>query len=518
MSLYAMFSGLGKVDLLSLSESARQREIPTFELTCHANDLLGYDPYLQEVNVYRDGVLLVAGIVRTPTPVALFNGDTLTPVTLRLKCDNFLGLLEAEAGAELHFQSTLVSVAVAQLLSRVVDSSWAIGDTSSLNDVQITLDVRGAETIWSQLQDVVKASKNITFLRYGGRLNDGTHLLDIGYFRQPQDANAIAGFNILEAPRLNEPSREPIKSIRPISGATSDTPVDLDLALALDGSLSSSTQDYQILIGTGVVLNNTINKGVRLTKTYSGIKTENINTPTIVEQQQAALGLYNRCVAEFETSKPYIAFTINCALERKPKIHDMLYVKSPVYDRVYDQYTEEYEDILVYEIEGRFRIVSIAASYNEAQSIIDDITGETIYNEVYTIEVTSGDLEDQSEIAEIIFERLDKRNQFDTLSSAEVPQTPFIIPQSSSVPVGTPFDCEVSMNYFGVEIEFPVPFINNATTASFAVTSVSPATCRVTVIQAGNISQNAILCVSGANGGNWELTDSVTVNGEWNFN
>ena len=513
--LYANLLGR-EINLLSFNYTARQREIATFELVVVAADVIDLDPYLEDIKIFRDGLLLAEGIVRTPFPVALFGSGAVTPITIRLKCDEYIGLLQGEESADFHFQNQLLSISVGQLLGATAGSVWALGDTSTLNDIEITLDVRGPESLWTQIQDTAKTSQNITFLRYGG-FSGGAHRLDIGYFRRSQNLVAQMGENILEPPILNEPSREPLKIIRPISGSTSDTPVNIDLALEIDGSLSSPTQDYQILPNTGLVINNRIAKGIRITKTYSAIKTENSEAPSPQEEREAALALYRRCVAEFIASEPYIAFKLVVALDRKPLIHDTIYVKSPVYERVLDDYTGQYEDILTYNIDGYFRIVGIQVDYVERKAVVDAITGDIINVEVYTLDVTSGDLEDETEIAEIIFNRLDTRTRFDTISS-KVDSAPFRVNVQNSISTGLASNCSVG-GVAGRTTTFATPTPpTGSTSATFGVTGVLPSTANYTITQAGGIATSAIVCVTGANNTNWTTLSSATIAGVWTFN
>lgn len=501
------------IPVQSYQENISQDSVPEFEIVVQASALFGLAPYLQDVRVERNGVTLQSGIVRSPNPFPKFAKGAAQPLLTTLKCDGELGRLECEASIDVHFQDTLLSVAVQTLLAGTVLSTWALNDISTLTDVEITVDVRGKRTIWSQIQEVVKQARNVTYVRFAG-VAAGVFLLDIGAFNaRDHRRRVIYGQNVVDEPRFRAPTVEPLLEVRPIGGDSADTPVNLDDALALDPTLSNPAQDYQILPGTGFVRNNTITAGCRATIKYQVQKTENDEAPTDQERQESALSLYRKTAREMEQSAPYISFSVKYTSDVAPIIHDAIFVKATVYEEVVDLLTERVELVPTLTVQDWFRVQEIKAQYQTQLTEVDAITEWMVYTDVFEITVSSRDDIDKYNESELVFNQVERFDNFDTVDAANGVYAR--LQNTLTEGPGVPGDCNfqgAGPNTGRVFSFAPPPLPAGATTWASQVVSVTVG-YNFEVLQTGAVGQPFEICVS--NGGTWGPGDTADVTISW---
>lgn len=508
--LVAEINGKG-VEIKDFQMSFGQTDIPTFDVTLPTRAIAGQDLYLDDIAIYQDDLLIIDGIIKSPFPYPQLPESISNPLFTSLKCDNNLGRLGIEGGLIVHFQDTLVSVALAQLLAGTTLYSWILNDTSTLQDVEITVDVRGKETIWSQIQEVCSQSRYATFVRYGG-FNGTEYLLDIGYFRDRKNSpKAVWGDNIIAPPRFQEASQEPIKYIRPISGASADTPVDLDDALNIDATLDNASQDYQILLGQGIIRNNTITKGVAVTRSFNTIKTENDSAPSQAEKDQVALALYRTAAEEMEASQESISLTVKITSADVPNIHDAIWLESKIFEEKYDLYTEQFSIVESFDISGYFRITGITADLRERYEVYNPYTEQFIKNGVYELELVKGDKRVVKSETDILLEKTEKTSQFDNLEAIATGGVLGI----SNVTVshsGVSANCNFSGVNTGRTFSFTVPTAPaGATDVTITIKNISPTSYLVKTTTYGTIGGSHVLCVQNETTNDWDITDSATI-------
>lgn len=507
MSLIALINGKG-IPIRTFQMNFTQADIPTFDVTLPTRAIAGQDLYLEDIEIYRDDELIIDGLIRSPFAYPELPTSAANPLFTSLKCDNNLGRLVAEAGLLVHFQDTLVSVAIATLLAGTQLYSWILNDTSTLNDAEITLDLRGKETIWSQLQEVCNQSRYATFVRYGG-YNGADYLLDVGYFRDRKNTpKAVWGDNILTPPRFQESSTEPIKYLYPVSGSSSDTPVNLDFALNIDATLDDASQDYQILVGTGSIRNNTITKGIAVRRSFATIKTENTDAPTQAELDQTAIALYRSASEEMEASQESVSISVQITADTVPQIHDAIWLESKIFEQDYDLYTEQINYIESFDISGYYRITGISADLRERYEIWNPYTEQFIGNAVYELELVKGDKRIVKSETDILLEKTENTNLYDAVSGGVVLGISNVTVQQDTVAA----NCDYSGPNTGREFAFTIPSAPlGATDVTIIIKDITPSNYAVKTTQYGSIGGTHELCVIDENTGNWNVGDDCSI-------
>lgn len=511
MSLYALIGGKA-VFLRDFQMTYGQEEIPTFNVTVPTRDIAGQDLYLEDISVWQDGEMIIDGIITTPFIYPELLPSISNPLFTSLDCDNNLGRLAIEAAPLYHFQNTLVSVAISTLLATAQQSSWIINDISTLEDISVTVDLRGKETLWSQLVELCKASRNVTLLRYGG-FNGTNYLLDVGFFRTKHNTpKAVWSENVIEPPRFQTANQQPIKILFPVSGASPELPVDLDLALNIDATLDDVSQDYQILVGTGSIRNNLITKGAYVRRVYDSIKTENATSPSSAELNQTALALYRKAAEELEASRSSISLSVKITCEEQPIIHDAIWLESLIFEENYDLLTETFENIQSFRVAGYYRIVGITADFRERFEVWNPYTEQFISNSIYELELVAGDRRITKTATEIILEKTANTTIYDdlqTIVSGGIIRVSEVTVQEIAV---SP-NCNFSGPATGRNFTFSIPSAPvGSTSAIVQVKDVSPTNYDYTTTQYGNITgDDHILCVQNHSTSDWTILDDCTI-------
>jgi hypothetical protein len=492
------------LEVFDLSIEFKEAKIPTFKIKIQAYPFADVNALLyQDIAILRDGQELVSGIVaQLPRPeVHLGLGGFLS-----LQCDTQLGRLYTEMAYGVQFQNVTVAVAIATLLAEAEDSNWALNDTSTLDDEEITLDVRSKETLWAQMEMIRKAAKTPYYLRYAG-FSGGSHRLDIGSFgEEVRNIAATQGQNVIGEPKYSQPSRDPLKEIRPISGKVGTKPVALSEALVLEPGLSSDP-DYPLDPLRQSVVNNTLSSGRRVRRPFTEIKTENESLPSQTERSQAALALYYKARRELIASNPYIVVRLELALETMPVLYSKIYVDVIARQTVYDPYTQTETLYELLPIQGWFRIFGFSLRGDMKGSI--DEKGQLRKMDIYTLELSSGIQEESYSEFELMFNRLEKHDLEDN--------TGVIIGTISRVPVtvqhsGVAANCNYSGANTGKLFEFPLPQIPaGATGVTAEVREVSDATVDWDIAQDATLSLPLQLCVSGPAAAAWTSLHNVTI-------
>jgi len=500
-----------------LSLKIQQSKIPTFEAIVPLK-LVGATPeelLFADTAIYEDGQLVIAGIVSgIPIPV-LYDGNV---GFLRIMADDSLGLLYLEEAVDLHFQNTNISAALTLLLATTTLSTWAVGDTSTLVNDPITVDVRNKETLWAQIQGCVAALENPTYVRYGG-IVAGIHQLDLGSFGENNpDLRAVQGDNLIDMPKFKRANTDPIKTMRPISGKVGGAVVDLSRALNIQPGLAADP-DYPLNAGSQTITNNTITVGVRVRKTFTTVKTSNASAPTDAERDEAALCLYYTAVREIKRRNPKTQCSFDVFLPQLPPVNDKIWVDFTVYERMYDEYQEIWEYIQTSELRGWFRITSVSAKITSNVSSSDMIEEQKTDGQIYAITVTDGDDADIYDANDVLFSKLDENELEDAADGI----------------TGVIWATSVDVTWFGVGgncdrgggagpnsgriFSFPMPTIPaGATIVDAMITNRSDSTTQwIVLTNAALPATNYSICSSGSGPANWGVGDNITYRATYVF-
>lgn len=486
-----------------------QNEIPTFDVELPVRYIAGLDLYLEDISVLQDGQELIRGIVRTPYIIPEMQSSISAPLFTKIQCDTDLGRLQKEPSLLVHFQNELLSAALTQLLASATGSTWSLGDVSTLADREVTIDLRDKETLWSQIVAITEANKTVTFVRYGGS-SGGIHLLDVGYFRtRPHYNRVIVGDNVLEAPRFQFPSQEPIKYFYPVSGKAPDEPVDLDLALNITPALANASQDYQIDEGVGRIINNRITKGVAIRRVLDVAKTENDEPPTSDELNELALSLYNTAVQEMTASEDTTSVTVKAMMDTLPDIYDACWFEGQVVEDDYDLFTEQVTQISSFALAGWFRIVGIRADYRERYERLNPFTEQVLPATVYELELVRGEKRvNKTESSEIL--DMTQTKGYGVYDSVEAVNPTVIIATDTVSVTRSNVAANCTFGAFdGRKFVFAIPTYPNAVAGIITITAITDGYLAQTLTY-GTLGGEHEVCVR-PDSGDWTTSDVATV-------
>lgn len=514
MSLTAKLAGR-EISCRTFKEDAELNKVPTFTIEVPTRDILGLTLFLQELTIFRDGTQLAGGIIREPKPIPKFNSSSSAPLFSTLKCDGYLGYLQADAPSVKfgHFQNQLASVALALTLGEMTSTIWSLGDTSTLQDIEITLDTREKQSVWSVLTAIADEAGEAMYFRYGGKDASGTHLLDVGAFGLWTDTSAIWGENVLDAPRFKSPTREPVKTMVPIGGAAPDEPISLSLALNIDSTLADATQDYQIVGET--IVNNTISNGIKIRQKFSDVKTENDDEPTAAELNECALALYRAAVKEMQASEEYLTVSVKVELDSVPVIGNLCWIDGTVYEQELDMLTGEINTYESFAIRDYLRIMKYSSDYRERLVKHDKLTLEPTLVSVYELDLSSSIKLDTYDAATLAWRKADTARSYDKVSSSSG-ASGFVSTITVSV-THTTVASDITVGGTDYKIfTFAAPATPVGATSAIASVSFVESGYSFVIFQAGGLATDAILYVN-PTGGDWDALDSARFDVTWIF-
>jgi len=510
MSIELSLTNLGiRTPLLSFSQNYSQKDLPEWEAVAINKDLGLYSLtntlFLEPVKVYRDGTLLETGLISSVPVPTIFDGYKST---MKLLGYGQLGYLWTECSADIHFQNVLVSDCITSLLAFATNTSWALGDTSTLIDFTITIDPRSEKTLWGQIQKVVQETGAPTYVRYGGEIA-GVHQLDVGEFGyQNPSLYAIHGNNILKAPKFQITVKEPLKEIIPVSGSSSESPVDVTLALNIDPSLATDP-DYP-LVGTSVI-NNTIasGKGVCRRISYSIHKTQNDVEATETDQEEVAVSIVRKAQRDLAQSNPRIDLDIELFLPSQPVLHDKCWVDVDEVEGTYDHYTGELIKTQSFVFQDWAKVVEWSSDYKERYSDYDHYTGMIESLEVYSMSLSTG----QDIISDNMYEIIYNENKSYSTNDNALSGVGLIdFSDDANTQVGVASNCVTLALINGRTFTFPIPTLNPSTTSiqTKLISITSGYNFEITQ-QASFPANDLILCVFRQDLTNWTVLDDCTV-------
>ena len=289
------------------------------------------------VRMYLDGVEMMHGTVdkvkRTMT------GDKVGY--------NVSGLGEVEALARSmakdtsHYQNVNVLLILNDLLTY---AGWGLGNTTTVLDtsVRTTIDLRNEENMLAQIQQVCQSTPGL-FWRYGGLSAAGVPTLDVGFF-DAQSSIRVAqagtlsrpGFGLLKKIDFVENHSDLIYQIAGYGGNYEDGSGDQALITLDDALAAGVAQDpgFPIVVaanGQTVVENSALAPiGGTVRMKFDIHVTENGDTPTNIEVDQAAIALYWRCVRFLqEHANSDEEYQLSCThIRQMPEVGDRIWVNA----------------------------------------------------------------------------------------------------------------------------------------------------------------------------------------------
>lgn len=505
------FVDLGNsIPVISFTITQRMNEVGTMDVVVPGVHIRDLDLYLEKIELWDNGELLFYGSCKSSVNYPEFNEGVSNATQIKLKCDDAFGWLVISEPVQVHYQNTQPSVILAALLATCPYETFSISDTINLNDGPITIDLRSADSLWTQIVAVLETSRRQNYMRNVGIDNAGIYLVEIGFFREQIDSNfAILGKNIVSRPEFAEPDNEPILSILPISGDSVDEPVSLQDALNIDPTLDDPSQDYQI-VGDRVV-NNTITRGMVVRRDYSVVKTEGSDPPTQTELDQAAVTLYYSAAKDLEASKDKITVTVNAVMSESPQLYDACWLDTFIYEPLFDPICNQYTYVQSFFIRRWLRIAGITIDYRERHDYYDEILCAIVPKRVYKLELTNSDRRNKYDVNLQLFEKIKDQENLNTGDAILASQLGYKRIRKLSVQqTGGATDCLGTGHQFVFDHSAIVPA--TASGVVTAVTSISQGYEVTSVVQAASVDPYAdlILCVEPI-GGSWTVADSATV-------
>lgn len=481
--------------------SYQQKDIPELSLSVPTrllNRSNTDDYFLLDCALLDDGNPIFTGIV-AQLPIKQVGQTT------QFICDADLGRLAIEPTVEVHFQEVPVSTAIGLLLSNTMESTWAIDNTATLTDSEITLDVRDLSGMWAQIRGILDRCRYPTFLRYS-HYDSGTHYVDLGSFGDQNFDVSINRDNITKTPKSRPTATIPIKSIQPITGTSGETFVPLSYALQADPSLADDAS-YPI-IGDRVY-NNTITRGIHIKKPMTAHKTSNLEIPNLSKKANAALSAYGQCVREIQKSNPRTVVDIEVALETPPLLNQLVYVDITVHEVVYNADTMQEETVNTFDMQQWIRVVAISQDFNAKLEV--DTPATRIGTQVYKIKVSTADEIEDFDGDKYLIDILQDAGKKDKQIAIATKQRNEVTVMHSSAAS----DCTSGWGD-GKTFTFALPSPPASATQVYTTVDV-PNTRSYVITQPATLVDDLIICVSGENNTDWDTGDSLSVTAAFVF-
>lgn len=369
----------------------------------------------KDMQLIRFGEVLADGFV-FDSPQLTF-GDNKA-VMLSLGCvDNLGRLTRVRAKSGGHYQNSLITSIFQDLLS--VTNDWALGDTSTMDDVtaKTTIDLRAKEHLWAQLVGVTESVPRL-FIRYGGyNIILAKHLIDVGYFNK-ETSRFLQGVS-LQGIRLQKSTELPYTVVEAYGGRLSKRKITLQDALAYPGITSHPDYaTYPIQLdpdrGTYVVNDLTPGKtGNQITKTFNTNKTKNDSLPTPAEIAEAGYGLWRNVVRFLKKNTLYQTFSLKGSLPAAPQVGDRAWLEGKVSEPIYDPVIDGFEWHNTFSVADSFRITRVELNFDKTGYIIDPVTLDAITVEQYSVDLTDNDYVEEADEALDIYDRFEQTDGSD---------------------------------------------------------------------------------------------------------
>lgn len=463
------------------------------------------DLLFKEVKLYMRERLLASGIILDHPNITMTNNV----VEYQIRWMDELGKLTAKrAKTNSHYQDVPITTIISDLLSYTLD--WALGDTSTMADsnAKTTIDLRGKESLFGQLIEVVRSVPSC-FLRYGG-YNSSTskHEIEIGAFKAKR-YYMTQGEN-LETLTIQMPAERQYKVIEAYGDLSSSEKVSLLDALNNPDTLADPLYaNYPITFdattGTYIVTRLDLTAGCERTTTYRMHKTKNDAPPTDDERKQVGYAVWQRAVRELQKgSSTHYTVTGFVQEDNIPTIEDMVYVSGMVHSLALNVNTGEWEPLTMFQINEWLKITHIT---------INPISTERGVK--VELELTNGEYADDYDPIAALY---DKQESFDGNDNPAAGVPISVIQTVLTEVTHSNADAADCSSNTGKTYEFAIPSHDPSATRVFAtIASVSPSAniSYVTTQIAKLPSTSHKLCVHYSGG--WGPPAPVTITVKFDF-
>lgn len=503
-NFYAIVGGR-IVELIDGSIDYELDAIDSFEVTAFAENLNYSSVKGSDISVYKNSDILISGIV-IDRPQFAYKDDE--KYVFKLKCYGELGRLSCyRARTSGHYQDQTIEDIIDNLLFPY-SLEWElqlVNYPDYLTDVT-TIDLRGKETLFSQISEVVKSVPNL-HLRYGGKTLAGKHILEVGRFDELL-YSAKQGENLQKLELINNSSKT--YSIVESYGGFTDT-----RRITLEDSLSDARTtahadytNYPIVLdvptGTYYCENLLKPNNCAISKKFELTKPSNNDAPTAAEVTEAGYALWRKTVRFMQQNQERESYKATVFSERKLTLGDRIQVSAKAIETVYNELNFGVEEVPVMETNGDFKITKIGVDL-ETFLRPNEMEHKIVYGYNYTIEITDG------EEAENFDSEVELYDRTETIVSAANAYKISKIYEITDTHDGIEAaDCNFSGANTGKTYTFPLPPAPAwANFVYFTVSSLSPSNARYVIqyYDATDLVSDILLCVA-PNGGTWATLGS----------
>lgn len=419
MNIIARMDGLD-TPVLDGSINWQMDAVSSFSFTIPSKYIDYSNARNSNVKIIENGVTLITGYI-DKRPTLSMDGDGNT--TVSIECVGELGrLTKHKANSIGHFQNTAVTTIIINLLGSLT-SEWELSINTMIDPtITTTIDLRGKETLFSQIIETIKSVPDV-HLRYGG-INEDTnkHILDIGNFNIVNHYG-FESSNLFDL-KWNPNSNEVIEKVESYGEIAADNRVTLFNALA-DSRLKDHVDyaDYPILEdtdGTYYVQNLNATGGSSKRKKFDMIKTKNDEVPTVEEVAQAGYALYLKTLRFLKQNQEHDSYSFTFYSGAVPEIGDKIHIRSYIREPIFDAFGNVIDYIKTFEVNDAYRIVSLSHSLGEMKLFDENL----LYS--FEIEVTTNDEAEQIDPDLELYERLESYDEFDTSEGNPIEYGPIL--------------------------------------------------------------------------------------------
>lgn len=512
--MYLAVIGNREFPIVSGQGNWKQNEIGTMNVFVPAQLVDGLNLYLEDMTIYRDGQVYWEGLVVDYTAtkgegsVRLAQINALEP----------LGYLMQEyySKTQSHYRDAPITVMISDLLSNT-QGDWRLGKADSMVDrlVKTTIDLTDKESLWAQLIGGVKTVPEC-FVKYGGFAN-GVRFVDVGLFDYPVQG-IISRDVLIEPLKFDRRGKMPLQIIKPRAGGSAIT---ITLEYALDAAPWLATDaNYPITVdafGDYIVTDTSIPSGRKISKRYADIKTTT-NDPddvTAEELQEAALALYQRCIREFQESRPQLNITAVCALNTIPLVPSWWRVIGDAYEANFDYIHAKVNQARVLEFNQVMATAEVRLDFSNAGRRLETISGLKVQHERLTVKFNEIGFAPKQAV-NLLAERIDENGE-DTIAATVV------VLDSSSAPVvvthsAISADVIHSSGVLGKLFSFTLPAPPMGATAVYATIQANEQYVLMDVVTEPALPATDLLVYATAPFRQvWKSTTSVTITAQFYF-
>jgi hypothetical protein len=446
----------------------------------------------QDVSVYCGEQLIISGFVFERISLKIVDNEVLVG---ELKCYDDLGRLTCDPSiTTLSTQDELLVTTIDTILGSA-SLAWTrvnVNFTNELTEVS-TIDLRGKETLFAQLVELVKSIPQL-HIRYGGIDGLGNRVLEVGEFNDIT-SQFMQGTNLIDL-ELQPLQDTQYSRIVAIGGIGRDEKINLNLATQ-DARYAGDALVAQYPVSANASgdfeINDTLSTAnCGISKTFNLQKTNNEGAVSDADKIEAGYALWHKAIAFLQSKGDFDTYTGSIITNQIPNIGDRAWLTGQVFERAFNELTFCYDKVPTFSVSDNYRIVKLSTKLDKYKSI--DEFGCVVNDDEFIVdfEITNGeeaqDFDDTMQLNE------DNNNKFsDTLPTSNV------VYQTQSVTNDGIGNCANAPIVAGFTFTFtPTGFTASQTVVTATIASSNPNNIQSVVVQNPTINptQDLILCVS----------------------